>query len=72
DTGIGIAPEELSRVFERFFRSRDDRIREIPGSGLGLALTQEVARLHGGDLTVESELNVGSIFKLSLPIDSVE
>lgn len=72
DTGIGIAPEELSRVFERFFRSHDDRIREIPGSGLGLSLTQEVARLHGGDLTVESELNVGSIFKLTLPIDAKE
>ena len=57
DTGIGIDPEELPHVFERFYRSNDDRVRELSGSGLGLALTQEVARLHGGEITVESQLN---------------
>ena len=72
DTGIGIAPEELPRVFDRFFRSADDRVRDIPGSGLGLSLAQEIARLHGGDLTVDSELNVGSIFRLSLPLKNVD
>lgn len=69
DTGIGITPEELPHVFDRFFRSDDGRVREIPGSGLGLSLTQEVARLHGGDLTVDSELDVGSIFRLTLPLE---
>ena len=68
DTGIGIAPEEVSRVFDRFFRSDDERIYEVTGSGLGLTFTQEVARLHGGDVAVESELNKGSTFRLTLPL----
>lgn len=68
DTGIGIAPEEQSRVFDRFFRSEDERIYEVTGSGLGLTFTQEVVRLHGGDVTVESELNKGSTFRLILPL----
>lgn len=72
DSGYGIAPEELSKVFDRFFRSSDDRVREISGSGLGLTLVQEVARLHGGEVTVESELNKGSTFRLSIPLSSVE
>lgn len=70
DTGIGIAPEELPKIFDRFFRSNDDRVRDISGSGLGLALVQEVARLHGGELAVESELNHGSTFRLSIPLHS--
>ncbi len=69
DSGIGIASEELPLVFDRFFRSNDDRVREITGSGLGLALVQEVARLHGGNVTVESTLNQGSTFRLSIPLD---
>ena len=47
-----------------------DRVREITGSGLGLALTQEVARLHGGDVSVESQLNQGSTFRITLPLDA--
>ena len=70
DTGIGIAPDELPKVFDRFFRSNDDRVRDISGSGLGLALAQEIARLHGGDIAVESTLNVGSTFRMSIPLSS--
>ena len=70
DTGIGIASEELPRVFERFYRSNDDRVRDITGSGLGLALAQEIARLHGGDVDVESTLDKGSTFRLSIPLCS--
>jgi len=70
DSGIGISAEDLPRVFDRFYRCSDDRVREITGSGLGLALTQEVARLHGGDVTVESQLNQGSTFRITLPLDS--
>ncbi|MAT72341.1 MAG: hypothetical protein CMJ58_22795 [Planctomycetaceae bacterium] len=72
DTGIGISPEDLPRVCERFYRCNDERVNGIPGSGLGLSLTQEIARLHGGELTVDSELNVGSIFHLSIPIEGVD
>lgn len=69
DTGIGISEEELPKVFDRFFRSGDDRVRDVTGSGLGLALVAEVARLHGGEVTVESVLNQGSTFRLTIPLD---
>jgi two-component system phosphate regulon sensor histidine kinase PhoR len=68
DSGIGIAADELPRLCEKFFRSGDTRVRAITGSGLGLAFTQEVARLHGGKLSIVSELNKGSRFTLSLPL----
>lgn len=68
DTGIGISEEELPRVFNRFFRSTDDRVLQESGSGLGLAFTEEIVRLHGGRLTVQSKLNEGSQFTLFLPL----
>lgn len=68
DTGIGIGEEDLPRVFEKFYRANDARLGEITGSGLGLALAHEIVRQHGGDLTVESELNEGSTFRMVLPI----
>ncbi len=67
DTGYGISEEELPRIAQKFFRSDDERIRDECGSGIGLAFTQEVAKLHGGQLLVQSELNKGSRFTLSLP-----
>jgi signal transduction histidine kinase len=68
DSGIGIAPEELPKVFDKFFRSQDARVRDITGTGLGLALAHEVVRLHGGNLTVRSELNVGTTFAMALKV----
>lgn len=68
DNGIGISAGELSKVFDKFFRSSDPRVQQQTGSGLGLALAQEVARLHGGKIHVHSELNKGSRFTLTLPI----
>lgn len=68
DTGVGIAEGELPKVFEKFFRSQDPRVQEQTGTGLGLALTQEVVRLHGGRITVESEIDKGSTFRVLLPI----
>jgi signal transduction histidine kinase len=67
DTGVGIAEHELSRVFEKFFRSEDSRVQEQKGTGLGLALVQEVVRLHGGRVTVESEIDKGSTFQIVMP-----
>ena len=67
DTGIGIDPEECERIFDRFYRAQDRRIAHVTGSGLGLALAREIARLHGGDITVESQLDQGSTFTLNLP-----
>ncbi len=68
DSGVGIAEHELPRVFEKFFRSTDARVQEVTGTGLGLALAQEVVRLHGGRITAESELNKGSTFHVILPL----
>jgi PAS domain S-box-containing protein len=67
DTGIGIRPEECGRIFERFYRAEDARVSKITGTGLGLSLAREVARLHGGDVSVQSEIDKGSIFTLTLP-----
>ncbi|MCE9591982.1 MAG: cell wall metabolism sensor histidine kinase WalK [Planctomycetes bacterium] len=68
DTGIGIAEEEQDRIFERFYRAKDPRVRHITGSGLGLTLAREVARLHGGDITVQSQPDKGSTFTLTIPV----
>jgi len=68
DSGVGIAESEVPRVFEKFFRSNDARVQEQTGTGLGLALAQEVVRLHGGRIAVESELNKGSTFHVILPM----
>lgn len=68
DTGIGISAEDLPRIAEKFFRSSDTRVQRIIGSGLGLAFSQEVARLHRGRISIKSELNKGSRFTLTLPL----
>jgi PAS domain S-box-containing protein len=68
DNGIGIAADELSQLGNKFFRSHDPRVQSKTGSGIGLAFTQEVARLHGGQLRVQSELDKGSQFTLVIPI----
>jgi signal transduction histidine kinase len=67
DTGTGIAAEEIPRLFERFYRVKDARGRSIEGSGIGLALVLELAKMHGGTVRVESEINSGSTFIVSVP-----
>jgi len=69
DTGPGITPEEQERVFERFFRGKLAESGTIPGTGLGLSIAYEIARAHGGRLTVESAEGAGSIFTLWLPVN---
>jgi PAS domain S-box-containing protein len=68
DTGIGIAPSEQALVFDKFYRSKDARVSKITGTGLGLALAREVTRLHGGDVTVASEVDKGSTFTVTVPL----
>lgn len=67
DTGIGIAKENLSYLFQPFSQLDSQLNRRYEGTGLGLALTRRLARLHGGDLTVKSELGKGSRFTIYLP-----
>jgi signal transduction histidine kinase/putative methionine-R-sulfoxide reductase with GAF domain len=67
DTGIGIPQEELPHIFDRFFRGERPRQERMPGTGLGLAIVQEIVALHGGCVTVESDVGVGSTFTVWLP-----
>ena len=67
DEGCGISAEQLPRVFEKFYRVPQRRAAEVAGTGLGLALTQEIVELHGGRVAVESEPNKGSAFTIFLP-----
>jgi signal transduction histidine kinase len=68
DQGAGIPAEDLMRVFEKFYRVPRIENVDVPGTGLGLALVREIAELHGGRVSVESEVGVGSTFTLRLPV----
>jgi PAS domain S-box-containing protein len=67
DTGIGIPPDELPRMFERFHRVENARGRSHEGSGIGLALVSELVKLHGGSISVHSALGTGTIFSIRIP-----
>lgn len=68
DTGIGIPPDELPHIFDRFFRGEQPRAMQLPGTGLGLSIVQEIVELHGGRVTVSSEQGLGSTFSVWLPV----
>lgn len=68
DTGIGIASEDQERIFERFYRVHKARSRELGGTGLGLAIVKHLVQSFGGSVSLTSELNVGSVFRVTLPI----
>jgi PAS domain S-box-containing protein len=70
DEGIGIAREDLSRIFDRFERVETGIAGRIAGTGLGLSIAEEIASLHGGRLWAESELGLGSTFYLALPVST--
>jgi PAS domain S-box-containing protein len=67
DTGLGIPKEDLNQLFERFYRVDKDRSRASGGSGLGLAISKQIVEMHGGSISVESEVGVGSVFEVNLP-----
>ena len=69
DYGVGIPPDDLGRVFERFYRVHKDRSRQTGGTGIGLALVKHIVQLHGGRTWVESEPGQGATFYFTLPQD---
>ncbi|CAN5639880.1 hypothetical protein BH09BAC4_BH09BAC4_04310 [soil metagenome] len=71
DTGIGIADDQLVRIFDRFYQVDDSATRSFEGTGIGLALVKELVDLHGGQINVESSLDSGTRFRLHLPLQTV-
>ena len=67
DTGVGIPPEELPHIFERFYRSQNSLAAEAGGAGLGLSITKALVEAHGGQISAESEVGKGSTFTVTLP-----
>ena len=67
DTGVGIPEEHREQVFERFHRIESSQARTYEGTGIGLALVQELVKLHGGSVRVESEVGAGSTFTVTIP-----
>jgi signal transduction histidine kinase len=67
DRGIGIAEDEIELVFDRLYRSKDERVQSIPGGGLGLTMARRIINRHGGDIWVSSNPGKGSTFTFRLP-----
>lgn len=70
DTGFGIPEEDLNRIFDRFYRVKNEKTRFINGTGLGLAIVKSIIEAHHGKINVKSEVDKGSIFSIFLPISS--
>ena len=72
DSGVGIAPTDQARLFEKFYRARGRETLNVKGSGLGLAIVKSIMELHGGKVNVESKLGEGSVFTIEFPIHPEE
>jgi signal transduction histidine kinase len=68
DTGIGMSPQEVVRLEEKFFRADHDLVRSQPGTGLGVSISRQLVKLHGGELAVVSQVSRGSTFSFTVPI----
>jgi signal transduction histidine kinase len=68
DTGVGIAPEDLSDIFDKYAQARSRATRSEKGTGLGLYITRQLVELHGGRIEVQSEVGKGSVFSFTIPI----
>jgi signal transduction histidine kinase len=68
DQGIGVPPEELDRIFDKFHRVKDPKTKNVPGAGLGLSISKSIIELHGGRITVERNAGPGTTFTVVLPL----
>jgi signal transduction histidine kinase len=68
DTGVGMSPEDLGRLFTKFFRSEDPAVREMPGTGLGMCIVKSLVELQGGEIEVESHVGKGTTFTFTVPL----
>jgi signal transduction histidine kinase len=68
DHGYGIPPEDIERIFEKFYRVPRLQDADVPGTGLGLTFVREIVELHGGTVAVQSKPGSGSVFTVRLPI----
>jgi signal transduction histidine kinase len=68
DNGVGIAPEDVARLGQKFFRVDNPAVQDVHGHGLGLSIVKNLIQMHGGELTVESELGQGSTFSFNVPV----
>ena len=71
DEGMGIPPQDLPRIFERYYRAGSEHTKQISGFGVGLYLSAEIIQRHNGRIWAESEKGVGSTFYFSLPLGNV-
>lgn len=67
DTGLGILPDELPFIFERFYRGEKSRNRKLGGAGIGLAVVKALVEAHGGSISAESIVQVGTVITVRLP-----
>jgi len=68
DKGLGIPDHELPSIFEKFYRVRDERTRQVGGTGLGLALVKHIIEAHRGSISVKSTVGKGTTFTITLPL----
>ena len=68
DTGVGMSPEDLEKLFTKFFRSENPAVRDMPGTGLGLCITKSLVELQGGEMKVKSQLGEGTTFTFTIPV----
>jgi signal transduction histidine kinase len=70
DTGVGMAPEDVEKLGQKFFRAGDQRVRDVPGHGLGFSIAKNLIEMQGGQIQIQSELDKGSTFSFTIPVAS--